>query len=82
MAKMDRFAEVEWRRYASAGGDKGEKQGTQFARLVMAHIDCDTIPFFWRSPHENWNPDNIASNLTFAQNRRCSILFHFDVPGG
>ena len=27
---------------------KGEKQGTQFARLVMAHIDCDTIPFFWR----------------------------------
>ncbi len=48
VAKMDRFAEVEWRRYASAGGDKGEKQGTQFARLVMAHIDCATIPFFWR----------------------------------
>ena len=22
--------------------------GKQFARLVMAHIDCDTIPFFWR----------------------------------
>ena len=48
VAKMDRFAEVEWRRYASAGGEKGEKQGTQFARLVMAHVDCDTIPFFWR----------------------------------
>ena len=47
-ARMDRFAEVEWRRYASAGGEKGEKQGTQFARLVMAHVDCDTIPFFWR----------------------------------
>ena len=31
-----------------AGSDEGEKQGTQFARLVMAHIDCDTIPFFWR----------------------------------
>ena len=27
---------------------EGEKAGTQFARLVMAHIDCDTIPFFWR----------------------------------
>ncbi len=47
-AKMDKFAEVEWRRYASTGGEKGEKQGTQFARLVMAHVDCDTIPFFWR----------------------------------
>ena len=22
--------------------------GTQFARLVMAHMDCDTIPFFWQ----------------------------------
>ena len=48
VAKMDRFAEVEWRRYATSGGEKGEKQGTQFARLVMAHVDCDTIPFFWR----------------------------------
>ena len=25
-----------------------EAMGKQFARLVMAHIDCDTIPFFWR----------------------------------
>ena len=23
-------------------------EGTQFARLVMSHIDCDTIPFFWQ----------------------------------
>ena len=45
---MDKFAEVEWRDYAKSGGEKGERQGTQFARLVMAHIDCDTIPFFWR----------------------------------
>ena len=48
VAKMDKFAEVEWRGYAGSGGAEGEKQGTQFARLVMAHIDCDTIPFFWR----------------------------------
>jgi phospholipase C len=48
VAKMDKFAEVEWRRYARSGSPEGEKQGTQFARLVMAHIDCDTIPFFWR----------------------------------
>ncbi len=46
--QMDKFAEVEWRNYAKSGSAEGEKQGTQFARLVMAHIDCDTIPFFWR----------------------------------
>jgi phospholipase C len=45
--QMDKFAEVEWRDYAKPGSAEGEKQGTQFARLVMAHIDCDTIPFFW-----------------------------------
>jgi phospholipase C len=48
VARMDKFAEVEWRRYAHSGSAKGEAMGTQFARLVMAHIDCDTIPFFWR----------------------------------
>jgi phospholipase C len=48
IAKMDKFAEVEWRRYARSGSEQGEKQGAQFARLVMAHMDCDTIPFFWR----------------------------------
>ncbi len=47
VARMDRFAEVEWRKYA-AYGEKGERMGTQMARLVMAHMDCDTIPFFWR----------------------------------
>ena len=45
---MDKFALVEWRRYARSGSDAGEAMGKQFARLVMAHIDCDTIPFFWR----------------------------------
>jgi len=48
VAKMDKFAEVEWRRYAHSGGAAREATGKQFARLVMAHIDCDTIPFFWR----------------------------------
>ncbi len=48
VARMDKFAEVEWRRYASFGGDRSERMGTQMARLVMAHMDCDTIPFFWR----------------------------------
>ena len=48
VAKRDKFAEVEWRRYAHSGGAAREAMGKQFARLVMAHIDCDTIPFFWR----------------------------------
>ena len=46
--KMDKFAFVEWQRYARSGSAQGEAMGKQFARLVMAHIDCDTIPFFWR----------------------------------
>ena len=48
VAQMDRFAFVEWYRYAHSGSGQGEAMGKQFARLVMAHIDCDTIPFFWR----------------------------------
>ena len=46
--QMDKFAAVEWYRYAHSGSAQGEAMGKQFARLVMAHIDCDTIPFFWR----------------------------------
>jgi phospholipase C len=46
--QMDKFAFVEWHRYASSGSPEGEAMGKQFARLVMAHVDCDTIPFFWR----------------------------------
>ena len=25
-----------------------EARGKQFARLVMSHVDCDTIPFLWQ----------------------------------
>ncbi len=46
--QMDRFAFVEWYKYAHSGSAQGEAMGKQFARLVMAHVDCDTIPFFWR----------------------------------
>jgi phospholipase C len=46
--KMDKFAEVEFRKYAKAGIPNTEAQGKQFAELVMSYIDCDTIPFFWR----------------------------------
>ena len=45
--RMDRFAADEYERYTKPGNNMAQAQGSQFARLVMAHIDCDTIPFFW-----------------------------------
>lgn len=45
--RMDRFAEDEYGKYAKAGNMMSQAQGLQFARLVMSHIDCDTIPFLW-----------------------------------
>jgi len=45
--QMDMFAYDEYHRFAKNGGCANEIMGTQFARLVMSHIDCDTIPFFW-----------------------------------
>ncbi len=56
--KMDGFAYDEYNRFASKGGAANAAEGTQFARLVMSHIDCDTIPFFWM-----W-----ASNFTMFDN--------------
>ena len=46
--KMDGFAKDEYSHYAKVGNNASQAMGTQFARLVMAHIDCDTIPFFWQ----------------------------------
>jgi phospholipase C len=48
IAAMDQFALDEYNRFAAKGGAANEAQGTQFARLVMSHIDCDTIPFLWQ----------------------------------
>jgi phospholipase C len=42
---MDGFAHDEYARFAAK---KEPAMGAQFARLVMSHIDCDTIPFFWQ----------------------------------
>jgi phospholipase C len=46
-ATMDGFAAEEYARFASKGGAAGQAMGTQFARLVMSHIDCATIPLMW-----------------------------------
>ena len=45
--RMDQFAADEYQKYAEAGNNMSQAQGMQFARLVMAHIDCDTIPLYW-----------------------------------
>jgi phospholipase C len=47
-AAMDQIALDEYSRFAEKGGDDYDAQGTQFARLVMSHVDCDTIPFLWQ----------------------------------
>ena len=47
-AAMDQFALDEYSRFAEKGGPDYDAQGTQFARLVMSHVDCDTIPFLWQ----------------------------------
>ncbi|MEA5505842.1 alkaline phosphatase family protein [Halotia wernerae UHCC 0503] len=46
--QMDQFAYQEYTRFASKGGAANIAEGKQFARLVMSHVDCDTIPFFWK----------------------------------
>ncbi|MCW6508820.1 alkaline phosphatase family protein [Lichenifustis flavocetrariae] len=48
--KMDGFAQDEFTGKAGSApaSQAAEAKGRQFANLVMSHIDCDTIPFFWR----------------------------------
>jgi phospholipase C len=46
-AQMDQFAAEEYHRFASPGGSANQAMGTQYARLVMSHVDCDTLPFLW-----------------------------------
>jgi phospholipase C len=46
--QMDKFAYDEYHRFAIKGGLCNYAEGSQFARLVMSYIDCDTIPFFWK----------------------------------
>jgi len=46
--QMDKFAYDEYHSHADRGGMANNAKGIQFARLVMSHIDCDTIPFFWQ----------------------------------
>ncbi len=62
-ARMDGFAQDEYGRYAGTVANPGaaaaQKQGKQFANLVMSHVDCDTIPFFWQYANRFTLFDNI-----------------------
>jgi len=59
VAQMDKFSYDEYYKYAQAGNNASQAKGTQFARLVMSHIDCDTIPFFWQYANRFTIFDNI-----------------------
>lgn len=48
VAQMDQFASDEYSRFARPGNPASQAQATQFSQLVMSHIDCKTIPFFWQ----------------------------------
>ncbi len=57
--QMNGFAADEYVSKAGAAPTLAtEQKGAEFANLVMSHIDCDTIPFFW-----TW-----ASNFTLFDN--------------
>ncbi len=56
---MDGFAADEYGRFAPRNGADHAAMGTQFARLVMSYIDCDTIPFFWNYANRFVLFDNI-----------------------
>jgi phospholipase C len=59
VAAMDGYADDEYTRFASKGGAANIAMGTQFARLVMSYIDCDTIPIFWQYANRFTLFDNI-----------------------
>ena len=56
---MDGFAQADFDRFLGPGSPAAEAMGHQFARLVMSHIDCDTIPFFWQWANRFTLFDNI-----------------------
>lgn len=47
VAQMDQFSYDEYLAHFKASNPAAEAAATQYARLVMSHVDCETIPFFW-----------------------------------
>ena len=59
--RMDGFSQDEYSNRASsaAASAAAQAQGKRFSQLVMSHIDCDTIPFFWQYANRFTIFDNI-----------------------
>ena len=60
---MDGFAQDEYTAHAGTAANPGtaaaQAKGSEYANLVMAHVDCDTIPFFWQWANRFTIFDNI-----------------------
>ena len=62
VAHMDSFSEDEYLGKAGTGSavtTASDALGRQYANLVMSHIDCNTIPFFWQYANRFVIFDNI-----------------------
>ena len=46
--QMDQFSLDEYNSKNTPQSASNHLKGLQFSKLVMAHVDCNTIPFFWR----------------------------------
>ena len=55
--QMDGFAQDEFTGKATSAAN--EAKGRQFANIVMSHIDCNTIPFYWQYANRFTIFDNI-----------------------
>ncbi len=55
--QMNGFAQDEFTGKATSAAN--EAKGRQFANLVMSHVDCNTIPFFWQYANRFTIFDNI-----------------------
>ncbi len=55
--QMNGFAQDEFTGKATTAAN--EAKGRQFANLVMSHIDCNTIPFYWQYANRFTIFDNI-----------------------
>lgn len=62
VAKMDRFALTEERKYSPSGNPS--LQAKQFGELALAYEDCDTVPLLWQYAHKFVLFDHIFQEMT------------------
>lgn len=62
VARMDRFAVTEERKYSPAGNPS--LPAKQFGELAMAYEDCDTVPLLWQYAHKFVLFDHIFQEMS------------------